>query len=256
MNILTTISTLLLITLQPAFADTAPITIGAEDAAAPWSDANGNGYVNDLVIRTFKKAGQPVNLDVLPYARCKLAVIRGSLVGCFSTSKTPELEADLIYPKHPVFFARNVLFTTDTSPITGCATKYWEEAGTVGLVNNYEYNSAVMNLANSAFNVEKSSDEALLLKMLSINRIDGAIITVDEVKSIDSVAARAGVPNKFRAACDFGGNPAYVVFSRAHPKGKASARTFDRGYELLLEQGEIEQLQKKWRSNILYNPDY
>ena len=56
------------------------VDIGVEDAAAPWSQADGTGYANDLVRASFRAVGVDVRLHVLPYARCKQHVVKGELV--------------------------------------------------------------------------------------------------------------------------------------------------------------------------------
>jgi polar amino acid transport system substrate-binding protein len=61
-----------------------------------------------------------VSLNVLPYARCKQMAVRGRVAGCFSASRTPETERDLLFPAHPVFEARNVLWVPVDSPLQGC----------------------------------------------------------------------------------------------------------------------------------------
>ena len=53
------------------------VTIGAEDDAGPWSYADGTGYVT----------------------RCKALATSGKLAGCFSASRTPELEGVLQSPR-------------------------------------------------------------------------------------------------------------------------------------------------------------
>ncbi len=252
MNRIVIVFTLALLIFQPALSDTRTFTIGGEDAASPWSNPDGTGYVNDLVSMAFAKVNQPTDIVVLPYARCKQQVIHGSLVGCFSASKTPKLEADLFYPKYPVFFARNVLFTTKDSHLVGCSPDGWKKSISIGLVIGYEYRQEVMDIIGSgAVKAEYTSDEILNLRMLSKNRVDGVIINVDEVKSIATVAARAGIPDTFKVACDFGGEPAYIAFSRAHPEGKHAVEAFNRGYEMLSQQGEVEKLKHIWNSKML-----
>lgn len=54
--------------------------IGAEDDAAPWSYADGTGYVNDVVRAAFQRSGRQVQYKVMPYARCKAMVLSGKLV--------------------------------------------------------------------------------------------------------------------------------------------------------------------------------
>jgi len=75
------------------------VTIGAEDDAGPWSYADGTAYVNDAVRAAFHAVGWTVELKVIPYARCKALATSGKLAGCFSASRTPELEGVLQSPR-------------------------------------------------------------------------------------------------------------------------------------------------------------
>ncbi len=60
---------------------------------------DGTGYVNDAVRAAFHAAGWTVELKVIPYARCKALATSGKLAGCFSASRTPELEGVLQSPR-------------------------------------------------------------------------------------------------------------------------------------------------------------
>jgi len=97
----------------PLGAAAATVNIGAEDDAAPWSYADGTGYVNDLVRAAFEAVQWQTKFQALPYARCKMLTERGELDACFSTSKTPETQVQLQFPDLPVFVARNVLLRID-----------------------------------------------------------------------------------------------------------------------------------------------
>src|SRR3954464_11679837 len=68
----------------PLSAQTRPDTIevGVEDAAAPWSQADGTGFANDVARAAFAASGIVIRQRVLPYARCKSLVVSGSLVAC------------------------------------------------------------------------------------------------------------------------------------------------------------------------------
>lgn len=235
-----------------AFCENPVLVIGAEDSADPWSRVDGSGYVNDLVVKALEKVGVQVELDVVPYARGKHYTIQGKYVGCFSASRTADLEVDLIYPEQPVFWARNKLFVSMDSTLSGSTPDDWGSVITVGLVNGYEYRQEVMDMIeNGNIRVEYAKSEELNLRKLAHGRIDGAIINLDEVKTIEYVTANAGIPNSFKEIADYGGEPAFVVFSRRHPDGRFAADAFDKGYDLMEQQGEIDSLKQYWQSRIL-----
>jgi ABC-type amino acid transport substrate-binding protein len=242
---------------SPAPAASAPptgpvVVLAAEDDAAPWSYADGSGYVNDLVTAAFGEAGWSVRLKVMPYTRCKALATKGEIAGCFSTSRTPELEADLLYPHEPVFVARDVLVTRPGAPFSGCRPADWPRRPTVGIVRAYEYLDSVNTLFGSgAAQADVTDSEISNLRKLRAGRIDATVLTVDEVKRVDWLARLAGVPAEFHVVCDFGDDPAYVAFSRRHPQGAAALAAFDEGYARLKRHGGVAALQAAWRARAL-----
>lgn len=228
------------------------ITLGAEDDAAPWSYANGSGYVNDLVRNAFAAVGWNVKYNVLPYARCKALTESGTLLGCFSSSRDQNTEQDMLFPNEPVFSAQNILFAPVDSTLEGCDPQRWGRKITVGFVNEYEYLPAVEALQKSGnITIELSISEVLNLRKLNARRLDAALITVDPVKRIELVAQQAKVTTAFKVVCDFGGAPAYVAFSKKHPQGAAALTAFNSGIALVIKNGTMARLQQQWRAKAI-----
>src|SRR5499433_2311933 len=73
-----------------AEAQTKSLVLAVEDDASPWSRPDGSGYANDVVRAAFKAVGVAVELQVVPYARCKRMALRGEVAGCFNMSPSPE----------------------------------------------------------------------------------------------------------------------------------------------------------------------
>lgn len=240
------------LSLAAAPARTERIIIGAEDDAAPWSYADGSGYVNDLVRAAFAAEGWEVQLDVMPYARCKALVLNGSLAACFSASRKPELAAGMLYPRQPVFEAHNVLYARADSPLNGCNPQTWQHRPLVGMVNGYEYIHTVETLRKRGdLQPDISDSEAFSLRKLAAGRIDAALITVDKVKRVESVAIAADVLQQMKVVCDFGGEPAYVVFSQKHPQGRSAMTAFEHGMAMLHKTGAVARLQESWRKRLV-----
>lgn len=244
----------LLLAIAAATADAAQhVTLGVEDDAAPWSYANGSGYANDLVKAAYAAAGWQVTLQVLPYARCKAMAMSGKLAGCFSASKTPELEQRMLFPKNPVFVAHFMLAIPSGSNPPDCDTNDWGRGWRIDTVNGYEYPPRIEYLKSRPdLTALTSNSESLSLRKLAQHRIDAAIVTIDTVKRLDLLLNMAGVaPNSVATSCDLGSMPAYVMFSASHPQGQAALQAFDRGHQLLLEHGAIKHLQGEWRQRAL-----
>lgn len=240
----------LMASAPPARAD--QVILGAEDDAAPWSYADGSGYVNDLVKAVFREVGWDLQFKVMPYSRCKALAIAGKLPGCFSSSKTAELESALLYSKAPVVSARNLLIARADSKRSGCAPTVWAAPTRIGLVRDYEYSAAVTALDQRGMvTIDYAESEISNLRKLQAGRIDVAMVMVDEVKRLDYLERLAQTSVNFKTVCDFGAMPAYVTFSRLHAQGAAARAAFDEGYGRLVKRGAIRDLQSAWRGRAL-----
>ncbi|WP_161784269.1 ABC transporter substrate-binding protein [Aquabacterium sp. NJ1] len=238
---------------QAALPEARPrAVIGAEDDAAPWSYADGSGYVNDVVRAAFERSGWLVEFKVMPYARCKALASSGKLLACFSTSKTPALQAQLLYPVHPVFSASNLLVGRADSGLSGCDPARWPRPLRIGRVAGYEYRPAVDALfSQPQIHADDAQSEVNNLRKLQARRIDAALVTVDAVKRLDFIAAQAGVSGTFTTICDFGSEHAYIAFSRRHPVSQRARQAFEAGFEQLRKEGHIAKLQALWRAKLL-----
>lgn len=232
---------------------TKQLTLGVEDDAGPWSYANGSGYANDLVKAAYAAAGWQVTLQVLPYARCKAMALSGKLAGCFSASKTPELEQRMLFPKHPVFVAHFMLAIPASTKPVDCGASDWGHSWRIETVNGYEYPPRIESLKSRTDLVSLTSNsESLSLRKLVQQRIDATIVTIDEVKRLDLLLNMAGVAyDSVQTSCELGSMPAYIMFSASHPQGQAALQAFDHGYQSLLQHGAIKHLQDEWRQRAL-----
>ncbi|OYT99973.1 MAG: hypothetical protein CFE40_01215 [Burkholderiales bacterium PBB1] len=228
------------------------VVLGAEDDAAPWSYADGSGYVNDLVKAAFQEVGWDAQWKVMPYTRCKALAIAGKLAGCFSASKLPELESAVLYSSEPVFAAQNVLIVPSNSTRLGCEVAAWGDQTLIGLVRGYEYTEKVNALPHDAkVRIDYADSEVSNLRKLQAGRIDAAVVTVDEVKRLEYLARLANTTIDFKTVCDLGTMPAYVMFSRLHVQGAAARAAFDEGHARLIKRRAVAVLQLTWRGRAL-----
>jgi polar amino acid transport system substrate-binding protein len=227
-------------------AERETIDIGVEDAAAPWSQADGTGYANDLVRAAFDAVDVDVRMHVLPYARCKQQVLRGELVACVSMSPAPELSGAVRFSERPLFVFACDFFENPARPLPGGIERL--RPGTrIGIVLGYEYAPEMMEaLRRRGAVLEPATAEELNLRKLAAGRLDAAVVNRDAVKSPDWVAARAGVTGRVRSVFRVGGLPAYVGFSRAHRDGASLADRFDVGYARIIASGERDRIKRRW----------
>ncbi|MDM4765859.1 transporter substrate-binding domain-containing protein [Pelomonas sp. SE-A7] len=229
------------------------LVLGAEDDAAPWSFADGSGYVNELVRTIYASQGWKLKLEVLPYARCKVMALRGELAGCFTTSQDAELAGKLLFPRNPVIAPRHQLYVEAGAPKASCDPI--EKPMRVASTHGYEYTEQINRLlATGRLKPQVVMSEATGLRMLAAGRVEGALLTTDEVKRIDYLLHEARVKTPLRLLCDFGSYPGYVAFNPRHKQTRAAMEAFDRGFEQLQQSGELGRLQLKWEKRALNGP--
>ncbi|MEO7773071.1 MAG: transporter substrate-binding domain-containing protein [Gemmatimonadaceae bacterium] len=222
------------------------IDIAVEDAAAPWSQADGTGYANDVARAAFAVAGVDVRMHVMPYARCKQLVVKGEMVACVTMSPAPELVGVVRFSARPLFEFACDFFERTGQPVHQ-KPETLEPGTRIGTVLGYEYPPEVLELARRRKLIfDPAPTEETNLRKLAAGRLDMAVVNRDAVKSADWVAGRAGVTGKVRSAFRIGALPGYIGFSLAHPSGPALARRFDAGLERLIASGERDRIQQRW----------
>jgi hypothetical protein len=121
----------------------------------------------------------------------------------------------------------------------------------VGVVRGYEYRAGVEALFSGGRAVPDPADsEVSSLRKVRAGYIDAALVTVDPVKRLEFVARLADVTADFKLVCDFGGEPAFLAFSRRHPQGPAALAAFDDGMQALKRSGAVDSMQRAWLHRI------
>lgn len=247
----------LLITLHPAAhaAGTPVIDIDAEDAAAPWSQADGAGAANEIVREAFARSGVPVRLHTVPYARCKAEMLAGSVVGCIAVGANEALGTRARLPRTPLYRVRTVLVSREHAPIGSCDAHTWPASATVGRVNAYEYAPRFEQaLAATRVSVSELGSEPQGLRMLVAGRIDALVLQLDSLKTLDYVQRQAGAQAPLQVACDFGPLDSHIGFSVRHRDGALALAAFEQGYAAMLADGSVERILDAWRERLLKSP--
>jgi ABC-type amino acid transport substrate-binding protein len=224
----------------------ARLQILVEDAASPWSDRAGNGLANDLVRAAFAAAGVDVDLVVVPYARCKALVMQGGAAGCFSMSAAPELRNVVRFADKPLFTNTPRFYYSVDHKVTAKSVDELARGTRIGIVHGYEYPPFVAQLAKHGIIVETARSDVANLRKLSAGRIDLALVMTDEMRSENLIQQQAGVKN---IALAFNGTPmeSFIGFSTRHPDGDALRRTFNAGYQVIIENGTRGSIEASWR---------
>ena len=233
----------------PRIAGAETLELAAEDDAAPWSQKDGSGYANEVVVAAFKAVGVEAKLQVMPYARCKHMVIEGEIAGCFSMSKLPELEKSIAFADQPLFVCYADYFQSTSKPVVSQKNAKSElpKGARVGTVEGYEYPAALYALKDAgAIVCENSTSEELNLKKLAENRLDAALINYNETKPAEFLITKVNATGKVERAFRCGTLDSFIGFSRKHDKGPWALEKFNAGMKLIAENGTLKGIEKKW----------
>lgn len=227
-----------------------PFVLGAEDAAGPWGQADGTGCGNDIVLEAFAAAGYPVKLETLPYARAKAMTLLGKLDGCFAMSYEPDLAEQIVLAETPLYTVTAVLVRRLSVAAPLRSLSDLPAQAVVGIVRDYEYPTAFTDLQKHGLKFESGSSEVQNLRKLAAGRLDFVVLMLDELKSFDYLIKSAQVEGQVEQFLTAGKQGSYVGFGRHSASGLAAKRAFDRGYDLIRQNGQAERILLLWKKRL------
>ncbi|HYX38105.1 MAG TPA: transporter substrate-binding domain-containing protein [Oligoflexus sp.] len=228
-----------------------PLEIMVEDAAPPWSGADGKGYANDVVKAVYKEVGVPVVLKVVPYARCKKTVLKGQAVACFSMAWHDEFDGLLKLASEPLIYLNVDVFESIKRPLPKPAQGTCDIPPNtrVGTVRAYEYPPEAMALVTRGAIFETYHSDIHTLKMLASGRIDAAIIMTNELEPRNTKSLEAKTDQQVRFAFNCGKEAGTIGFSLTHPLGLLAWTHYEEGYKRLKKKGTLRAIAEKWGDN-------
>ena len=227
------------------------LDVAVEDEAGPWSRKDGTGFANDVVKAAFAAGGVDVHVVVMPYARCKQMVVSGDIAACWSMSPYPGRSDHVRFAPAPLFTMSSVLVESADRPPTARGGVATRRDMRVGAVLGYEYPDSMYAWARAAgVRFDFASSENINLRKLVAHRVDGVIININDLKTVDHVLTSAGVVGRVRATLPLGAMPAYIGFSLAHPRAEHAMRAYLRGLDLISRNGELARIHAQWNRRL------
>lgn len=233
--------------LTAGAATAGEIELLVEDDAAPWSHADGTGYTNDLVKAAFAAVGVPVRLSVVPYARCRSAVMSGNAAGCFNMAWDDEFKGNVTFADQPLYSNYADVFENRVRPLAAKSAGAIAKGKVVGVVNGYEYPddvNAARQKGTATFKELRS--EATALTMLSVLRLDAAIIMTNDIEPLMKKVVASGDRGDIVHAFRSGELKVYIGFSDRHADGPQAREKFNEGYRLIRADGTLDRIRRKW----------
>jgi len=239
----------LLLTAAAARASS-EVVIAAEDDWPPYSSvgpAGGNptGFAVNLVREAFASQGIHVRFIAVPFARCMFLAKTGKVSGCFDATILKENRDSYNWHPTPMFKEELAIFGRAGTAHSN-VTLHDLEGKRVGYTIEYTYPES-FSLNPRILKYGAKSDRVLLQMLLAghldyivINTIP-AYVRIKEMGKSASSLVKVGVISV---------DGFWVAFTRANPTGAELARTFERGLQVLHENGRYRQLQEKMTRNL------
>jgi len=205
-----------------SFAET--IILGAENDWVPYSNHDGTGMANEIVLAAYKAVGIDVKFQVGPYNRLLKMVRNGEILGAFNVPKESSNEKEYIFGKTPLFTALSAYYYNVEEPLSATRKEELVNGEKVGVVFDYGYGEFFSN--NDQVTKIKVRSDLLNLRKLAKGRIDATILYD---KTAQKLIKESGLTGKILKAFDSETAGVYVSFSKVFPKAQYYADKLDEG---------------------------
>jgi ABC-type amino acid transport substrate-binding protein len=223
------------------------LEILVENAADPFSRADGTGYANDLVKAAFAAAGVPVTLAVVPYVRCKTKVLDGSAAACVSMSWAPAFEGHVKFSDEHLIEVHPVYFELTARPLVARSEAELGAGVRIGIIRGYEYPDSAMAVRTRGAIFDEGASEIANLKKLVAGRLDAAMVMDNQLTGTAHWLTEAGVSGLVREAFKSASSEVgYLGVSTSHPRGLSALEQFNRGMKIIRSDGTYDQITRKW----------
>ncbi|SDP72965.1 polar amino acid transport system substrate-binding protein [Rhodoferax sp. OV413] len=159
---------------QAVYAKDLVLVAADSRPTAYMKDGKPVGILVDLVTEAFRRSGQSVKIQLMPWARCLAEVRDGNVDGIFSVFKLPEREAFLAYTDIPVITQVEVFFVHADSRIRFNGNLAALANHRVGVIRDTSYGPGIDTLIKNGTwaKVTHTSSVDSLVAMLAAKRID------------------------------------------------------------------------------------
>lgn len=226
------------------------VTVAAEDDWAPYSsmraDRSGpEGLAPALVKAAFKTQDIDVHFQVVPFSRCLHYAEKGSVVGCFDTTRT-QANKDLFYwHPTPLFQEELGIFARADADVRELKQKDLE-GHSVGITIGYTYPTDFMQ--NPRITKLSTVSDGNLVKMLVARRVN--YILLNTMPGYYRIKHEPALKGQIKRVGAIGMDSFWVSFSRAHPDGKRLSQVFERGLQAIKANGEYDRMLSAFKQEL------
>ena len=218
-----------------SFAET--IILGAENDWVPYSNQDGTGMANEIVLAAYKAVGIDVKLQVGPYNRLLKMVKNGEILGAFNVPKDRSNEKEYIFGKIPLFTAFSAYYYNVEEPLSATRKEELVNGEKVGVVFDYGYGEFFSN--NDRVTKIKVRSDLLNLRKLAKGRIDATILYD---KTAQKLIKENGLTGKILKAFNSETAEIYVAFSKVFRRAEYYADKLDEGLAIIKANGTYKKI--------------
>jgi len=207
----------------------------------PGSDSTGlEGYSWDVLRESFHEMGFIINLFVTPWVRALKSVQNGEVDILFPAGKNTNRQKTLNYSELPVNHTNFLIYVRRDDPIEWNGLKSLD-GSVIGMKRGFNYGDKW----KAATNIKKQNIGTIIqgFRMLDYGRIDGF---VGYETNWDYVLKQTGWEGKYRKLPVFDSTFEYLVALKTNPRSIEILKAFDRGKQILLQNGKMRMIEKKW----------
>jgi len=235
-----------IMTCRAVCAETVVLAAANTQPTAFLVDGKPAGMLVDLVTEAFRRAGHPVEIKLMPWARCLKEAKTGEVDGVFSSFKLPERTQFLAFSKEVlntqviVFFARRdstLSFDGDMNSVRDVK---------IGIINGTSYgtkfDTAVKD--NVLRQVDQTDSIDSNVQKLALGRVDLIVsyrdVAIDAAKRLDLFQKIKEVSPPLEMV------PSYLAFTKVRDFSKLSD-AFDAELALMKQDGTYDRTIGKYR---------
>ncbi|SHO47345.1 substrate-binding periplasmic protein [Desulfopila aestuarii] len=239
------ITLLTLVTTNNLYAEKL-VLVAADSIPTAYID-NGKltGILVDVITEAFRRAGYPIEIQLMPWARALSEVSNGNVDGIFSVFKLPERESFLTYTESPIITQVESFFARKDSSITfeGDLNKFKHIP--IGIIRKTSYGEKIDAAIHDGIweNITATNSVESVVKMLVNGRVDLApsyrhvfirgakeIGVLDEIKelspSVESI-------------------PSYLAFTKKHDYSEI-IRAYHKALAAMKQDGTFDNIYNKY----------
>lgn len=215
-----------------------------------WAGDTPQGLNIAIIKEAFALMGEPVRFERMPWKRSLASIRQGTVTAMCAGLKTPERERFGLYPDEYLSLDENMVFALAGSGVAADTLDDLRSLG-VGVAAEYSYGPGFDSLGDLDRKVYINDER--LVRVLLGGRVD---VAVGNRLVLPFLAERMGGGGKLRPLINLGGEPLYLIFSRARGReAKRLADGFDQAMGRMRSSGRLAAIRRSYTKTIVVGAD-